>query len=88
MRWLWYIFFQALSLSIPHNTTKVTWQVLSATGDVAWSTTEEHLPYTWWGDLVFDSWDIPTLETQREELPECIKTACNSHSGSPSSRLT
>ena len=63
----------------PHNPTKVTWQVLSATGDVAWSTTEEHLPYIWWPDLVFDlcklvvgldSWDIPTLETQGEGLPE------------------
>ena len=55
-------------LQHPHNPTKVTWQVLSATGDVAWSTTEEHLPYTWCLDLVInlcklaagiDSWDIP-----------------------------
>ena len=67
------VYLLALSLSSPHNPTKVTWQVLSATGDVAWSTTEEHPPYTWWPDLVFDlcklavgldTWDIPTLETQ------------------------
>ena len=66
----------------PHNPTKVTWQVLSATGDVACSTTEEHLPYTWWLDLVFnlcklagglDSWDIPTLETQGKGVHRCGK---------------
>ena len=88
MRWLWYIFFQALSLSIPHNTTKVTWQVLSATGGVAWSTTVEHLLYTWGPDLVFDlcklaagldSWDIPTLEVQGKGLLECVgRGACES----------
>ena len=64
----------------PHNPTKVTWQVFSATGDVAWSTTEEHLPHIWWLDLVFDlcklavsidSWDISTLATQGEGLPKC-----------------
>ena len=63
----------------PHNPTKVTWPVLSATGDVACSSTEEHLPYTWWLDLVFDlckleagldSCNIPTLEMQGEGLPE------------------
>ena len=52
----------------------MTWQVLSATG-IVWSTTEEHPPYIWWPDLVFDlcklvvgldSWDIPTLKTQGE----------------------
>ena len=68
-------FLLALSLSNPHNPTKVTWKVFSATGDVAWSTTEEHPPYIWWLDLVFDlcelvadldSSDIPTLETQGE----------------------
>ena len=57
----------------------MTWQVLSATGDVAWSTTEENPLYTWWPDLVFDlcklvagldSWNILTLETQAEGLPE------------------
>ena len=80
MRWLWCIFLLALSLSNPHNPTKVTWQVLSATGDVAWSTTEEHPPYTWWPSIVFDlcklaagldSWDIPTLEKEGEGLPKC-----------------
>ena len=72
MRWLWCIFLLALSLSNPHNPTKVTWQVLSATGDVAWSTTEEHPPYIWWPDLVFDLcdlavgldfWGVAALET-------------------------
>ena len=70
MRWLWCIFLLALSLSNPHNPTKVTWQVLSATGDVAWSTTEEHhcdvawstteehQPYIWWPDLVFDLYKL------------------------------
>ena len=33
------VYLLALSLSSPHNPTRVTWQVLSATGDVAWSTT-------------------------------------------------
>ena len=65
--------------STPHNPTKMTWQVLSATGDVAWSTTEEHPPFIWWLDLVFDlsklavgldSWYIPTLET-KGGLSEC-----------------
>ena len=68
MRWLWCIFLLVLSIITPNNPTKVTWQVLSATGDVAWSTTEEHLPYTWWGDLVFDLCKLavgldPTRET-------------------------
>ena len=80
MRELWCIFLPALSLSNPHNPTKVNWQALSVTGDVAWSTTEEHSPYTWWLDLVFDlcklavglvSWDITTPETQWEGLPKC-----------------
>ena len=62
------VYLLALSLSSPHNPTRVTWQVLSATGAIAWSTTEEHLPYTWWGDLVFDLCKLavgldPTLET-------------------------
>ena len=52
----------------PHSPTKVIWQVLSTTADVAWSITEEHPPYTWWPDLVFvicklaaglDSWGYP-----------------------------
>ena len=80
MRWLWCIFFLVLSLSTSHNLSKVTFQVLSATGAVAWSTTEEHLPFTCWLDLVFDlcklavgfdSCYMPTLETQQEMLPEC-----------------
>ena len=33
------VYLPALSLSSPHNPTRVTWQVLPATGDVAWSTT-------------------------------------------------
>jgi hypothetical protein len=64
----------------PHNPTKVTWQVLSVTGDVVCSSTEEHPPYTWCLDLVFDlckltkgldSWDISSLETQGEGLLKC-----------------
>ena len=47
------VYLLELSLSNPHNPTKVTWQVLSATGDVAWFTTVEHPPYIWWLDLVF-----------------------------------
>ena len=76
------VYLPVLSLSnpSPRNPTKVTWQVLSATGAVAWSTTEEHLPFTCWLDLVFDlcklavgfdSCYMPTLETQQEMLPEC-----------------
>ena len=44
----------AESQNPPPNPTKVTWQVLSAFEDVAWSITEEHLLYTQWPDLVFD----------------------------------
>ena len=62
-----------LSLS---NPTKVTWQALSVTRDVAWSTTEEYLSYIWRSDLVLDvcklaagldSWNISTLETQGDK---------------------
>jgi hypothetical protein len=59
---------------MPHNPIKVMWQVLSSTGDVVWSTTEEHPPpYTWWPDLFLnlDSWDVPTLESQGEGYLKC-----------------
>ena len=41
------VYLPVLCLRNSHDPTKVTWQVLSATGDVAWSTTEEH-PYCIW----------------------------------------
>lgn len=52
------VYLPVLSLSSPHNPTGVTWQVLSATRDVTWSTTEEHPHCIWWLDLVFDLCDL------------------------------
>uniref|UniRef100_A0A8C9CTT0 MLV-related proviral Env polyprotein-like n=1 Tax=Peromyscus maniculatus bairdii TaxID=230844 RepID=A0A8C9CTT0_PERMB len=52
----------------PHMVKKITWQVISQTGDVVWSTTAQHAPNTWWPDLTpkicdlvarLDTWDIP-----------------------------
>ena len=33
------VYIPALSLSSPHNPTRMTWQVFSVTGDAAWTTT-------------------------------------------------
>ena len=72
------VYLLVLSLGNPYNPTKVTWQVLSATGDVAWSTTEEHLHCIWWPDLAFDIcdllmgldyWGVPARETHRRDFP-------------------
>ena len=49
------IYLPVLSLGSIHNLTRVTWQVLSVTGDVATSTTEGHLHCIWWPDLVLIS---------------------------------
>ena len=48
----------AQKLGSPHNRSRVTWKVLSVTGDVAWSTTVENLYCIWWLDLVFDLCDL------------------------------
>lgn len=61
----------ALSLAngSPHIPKQLTWQVLSQTGEVIWSTTGLHAPNTWWPTLTPDfcqlaagleEWDIPT----------------------------
>lgn len=52
----------------PHTVFKLTWQVLSQTGDIIWEKTENHPLYTWWPTLTpdfcslaagLDTWDIP-----------------------------
>lgn len=56
--------------SNPHAPQRLEWQVLSATGDVVWSTTHTAPPWTWWPSLTPDicqlaarleTWDIPTI---------------------------
>lgn len=60
----------------PHVPRKLTWQVLSQTGEVIWSTSQVAPPYMWWPTLTpdfcqlvadLDSWDIPNADPQ--DLP-------------------
>lgn len=57
--------------SSPHLTKQLTWQVLSQTGKVIWSTSGQHTLGTWWPTLTPDfcqlaaglnEWDIPTAD--------------------------
>jgi hypothetical protein len=70
------VYLPALSLGSPLNPTRVTWQVLPDTGDMAWSTTHI-VPGDWTltliSDLVvdLDFRDVAALETQGEGLPGC-----------------
>lgn len=52
----------------PHTPMKLTWQVMSQTGDIVWSITSIHAPLTWWPPLTpslcdliagLENWDIP-----------------------------
>lgn len=52
----------------PHQVYRLTWQVVSQTGDIIWKKTENHPLYTWWPTLTpdfcslaagLDTWDIP-----------------------------
>lgn len=65
-----------ISSSNPNTPQRLTWQVLSQTGDTVLSTSTDALPGTWWPDLVLDlcyliagldTWDIP--EHSFESLP-------------------
>lgn len=62
----------------PHTVFKLTWQVLSQTGDIIWEKTENHPLYTWWPTLTpdfcslaagLDTWDIPGTNP-KEKLGE------------------
>uniref|UniRef100_A0A8D2B6A5 Envelope protein n=1 Tax=Sciurus vulgaris TaxID=55149 RepID=A0A8D2B6A5_SCIVU len=57
----------------PHAPQRLTWQVLSQTGDIIWSTTGEKPLWAWWPSLTpdicalvagLDNWDIPTLTSE------------------------
>lgn len=59
-----------LTMTNPHAPKKLTWQVVSATGDAVWSTTHTAPPGTWWPSLHpdvcqlvagLDTWDIPDI---------------------------
>ena len=73
------VYLPALSLSSPHNPTRVTWQVLSATGMYIGSLQRNtHIVSGGWtltliSDLVvdLDFRGVAALETQGEGLPEC-----------------
>uniref|UniRef100_A0A8C8UID8 Envelope glycoprotein n=1 Tax=Peromyscus maniculatus bairdii TaxID=230844 RepID=A0A8C8UID8_PERMB len=52
----------------PHAVKKLTWQVISQTGETVWQTTANHAPFSWWPSLTpdfcqlaagLDTWDIP-----------------------------
>lgn len=62
-----------ISSSNPHAPQRLTWQVLSQTGDIIWSTTKENPLWAWWPSLTpdicalvagLDNWDIPTLTSE------------------------
>ena len=38
----------------PHSPVQQVWEVLSEEGDVVWSTTATHPPWTWWPDMTPD----------------------------------
>lgn len=66
----------------PHTPMKLTWQILSQTGDTIWSLTENHAVGTWWPQLTPDfcqlmagayNWDIVTQEAQSlQETMPCV----------------
>uniref|UniRef100_A0A8D2D053 Envelope protein n=1 Tax=Sciurus vulgaris TaxID=55149 RepID=A0A8D2D053_SCIVU len=69
----------------PHAPQRLTWQVLSQTGDIIWSTTREKPLWAWWPSLTpdtcalvagLDNWDIPTLtsEEARRHWPTSPRT--------------
>lgn len=63
-----------------HTPMKLTWQILSQTGNTVWSLTENHAVGTWWPQLTPDfcqlaagayNWDIVTQEANnlQKEMP-------------------
>lgn len=55
----------------PHAIKKLTWRILTQTGEEVWRVTANHAPYSWWPPLTPDfcqlaaglaSWDIPTID--------------------------
>nr|KAF6292318.1 hypothetical protein mPipKuh1_009758 [Pipistrellus kuhlii] len=59
-----------ISSDHPHTPRRLTWQVLSQTGDTVWSITKESPPGTWWPSLTPDTcalmaglegWDTPDI---------------------------
>lgn len=67
-----------------HQTQRLTWQVLSQTGDVVWPTSHTVPPWTWWPQLFpdlcelaasIDTWDIPEIDP-RERVPSCKSGRC------------
>lgn len=69
----------AIVLANPHAPKKLTWQVLSAMGDVVWSVSNLAPEWTWWPHLTpdlcqlvagLDTWDVPTVDP-REGPPIC-----------------
>lgn len=68
----------------PHQPQRLTWQVLSQTGDVVWSTSHTVPPWTWWPQLFpdlcelaagIDTWDIAEIDP-RERVPSCQSGKC------------
>lgn len=59
------------SLPNPHGPQKLTWEVVSPSGSVAWSTSDTRVPGTWWPSLHpdvcqivlgLDTWDLPNQD--------------------------
>lgn len=62
----------SLSLSNAHAPRKLTWEVISPSGSVAWSTSDIRIPGTWWPSLHpdvcqmvlgLDTWDLPDQDS-------------------------
>lgn len=65
----------------PHQPQLLTWQVVSQTNDVIWSTSTIAPPGTWWPDLTPDlctlvAAGLPDWEIQREELQQLFFYVC------------
>lgn len=63
----------------PHLAKRLTWQVISQTGETVWQTTAFHTPFTWWPNLHPDlcqlaagseDWDIPTTDPMNPRAPD------------------
>uniref|UniRef100_A0A5F9CM21 Envelope glycoprotein n=1 Tax=Oryctolagus cuniculus TaxID=9986 RepID=A0A5F9CM21_RABIT len=60
------------SLPIPHGPQRLTWEVISPSGSVVWSTSDTQVPGTWWPPLHpevcqlvlgLETWDLPDQDS-------------------------
>nr|XP_045016608.1 TIMELESS-interacting protein isoform X1 [Jaculus jaculus]XP_045016609.1 TIMELESS-interacting protein isoform X1 [Jaculus jaculus]XP_045016611.1 TIMELESS-interacting protein isoform X1 [Jaculus jaculus] len=81
---VWLLLLQLSDAFNPHAPQRLTWQVISQTGDVIWSISKDAPPWSWWPPLYPDlcqlaagleTWDIPEVGP-RESTPVCLSGSC------------